>query len=176
MRKIHLAAASLGALLLASSPASATITFNLDNVKLIDGSFLTGSLTTSEDFVDLIDFSFTTTAMSSEWGNFTGATYRMDDAIGSVFWIPGLTIQANFGDPVARIDLFFAAPLTAEGGKVAGSSNEWVSAVGHRYVVSGSVSPQVAAVPEPATWAMLIGGLGLVGATMRRRAAKVQFA
>ena len=29
----------------------------------------------------------------------------------------------------------------------------------------------VGAVPEPATWAMMIGGFGLVGAAMRRRAA-----
>jgi len=29
------------------------------------------------------------------------------------------------------------------------------------------------AVPEPATWAMMIGGFGLVGAAMRRRAGKV---
>ncbi|BAK66004.1 hypothetical protein SLG_13290 [Sphingobium sp. SYK-6] len=33
-----------------------------------------------------------------------------------------------------------------------------------------------APVPEPATWAMMIGGLGLVGASMRRRSTKVQFA
>ncbi|OJY69508.1 MAG: hypothetical protein BGP16_06965 [Sphingobium sp. 66-54] len=32
------------------------------------------------------------------------------------------------------------------------------------------------AVPEPATWAMMIGGLGLAGAALRRRATKVQFA
>ena len=32
------------------------------------------------------------------------------------------------------------------------------------------------AVPEPASWAMMIGGLGLVGVTMRRRRANVQFA
>jgi hypothetical protein len=32
------------------------------------------------------------------------------------------------------------------------------------------------AIPEPATWAMMIGGLGLVGASLRRRAAKVSFA
>jgi hypothetical protein len=31
-------------------------------------------------------------------------------------------------------------------------------------------------VPEPATWAMMIGGLGLVGAAMRKRSSKVQFA
>ncbi|MCW2370058.1 PEPxxWA-CTERM sorting domain-containing protein [Sphingobium sp. B11D3D] len=32
------------------------------------------------------------------------------------------------------------------------------------------------AVPEPATWAMMIAGLGLVGASMRRRSAQVTFA
>jgi len=32
------------------------------------------------------------------------------------------------------------------------------------------------AVPEPATWAMMIGGFALAGAAMRRRAAKVAFA
>lgn len=31
------------------------------------------------------------------------------------------------------------------------------------------------AVPEPASWALMIGGFGLVGAAMRRRAAKVAF-
>jgi hypothetical protein len=31
----------------------------------------------------------------------------------------------------------------------------------------------VAAVPEPASWAMMISGFGLVGGAMRRRPAKV---
>ena len=34
--------------------------------------------------------------------------------------------------------------------------------------VSASVTPS-GAVPEPATWAMLIAGFGLVGASLRRR-------
>lgn len=34
---------------------------------------------------------------------------------------------------------------------------------------SGGVSLSLAAVPEPATWAMLILGMGVVGAAMRRR-------
>ncbi|MCW2381543.1 MULTISPECIES: PEPxxWA-CTERM sorting domain-containing protein [unclassified Sphingobium] len=33
-----------------------------------------------------------------------------------------------------------------------------------------------APVPEPTTWAMMIAGLGLAGAAMRRKSAKVQFA
>lgn len=32
------------------------------------------------------------------------------------------------------------------------------------------------AIPEPATWAMMLGGLGLAGAALRRRSTKVQFA
>jgi hypothetical protein len=33
----------------------------------------------------------------------------------------------------------------------------------------------IPAVPEPTTWAMIIGGLGLVGVAMRRRATNLQF-
>nr|WP_310522226.1 PEPxxWA-CTERM sorting domain-containing protein [Polymorphobacter sp.] len=36
----------------------------------------------------------------------------------------------------------------------------------------GSVTLSNGAVPEPASWAMMIGGLGLVGGAMRRRTAK----
>jgi PEP-CTERM motif len=34
----------------------------------------------------------------------------------------------------------------------------------------------LAAVPEPASWALMIGGFGLVGFAMRRRKANVAFA
>jgi hypothetical protein len=36
--------------------------------------------------------------------------------------------------------------------------------------VPGFVAQQVAAVPEPKSWAMLIAGFGMIGATLRRRA------
>lgn len=39
-----------------------------------------------------------------------------------------------------------------------------------------NINPVAAAVPEPATWGMMIGGLALVGAQMRRRSTKVSFA
>jgi len=38
------------------------------------------------------------------------------------------------------------------------------------------VPPVTGAVPEPATWVLMIGGFGLVGGAMRRRSTKVQFA
>lgn len=43
--------------------------------------------------------------------------------------------------------------------------------VNYRLVVS-----QVAAVPESSTWAMMIGGFGLLGAGLRRRSVRVRFA
>ena len=39
---------------------------------------------------------------------------------------------------------------------------------------AGSISANVSLVPEPATWGLLVGGLGLVGAAMRRRARKLK--
>lgn len=52
---------------------------------------------------------------------------------------------------------------------------EWGSAsIGLRdRMVSETVS---GAVPEPASWAMMVGGFGLAGAAMRRRKARVAFA
>jgi hypothetical protein len=39
-----------------------------------------------------------------------------------------------------------------------------------------SLTSGVAAVPEPAAWALMIAGFGLVGSAMRRRATKVSYA
>jgi hypothetical protein len=38
------------------------------------------------------------------------------------------------------------------------------------------VDPEVPAVPEPASWAMMIAGFGLVGGAMRRRSPRIDFA
>ncbi|MBU3076755.1 FxDxF family PEP-CTERM protein [Sphingomonas quercus] len=45
-----------------------------------------------------------------------------------------------------------------------------------RGTYSGTVAFQASAVPEPAVWAMMLSGFGLVGFAMRRRRANVQFA
>jgi hypothetical protein len=40
----------------------------------------------------------------------------------------------------------------------------------------GYQAEQIAGVPEPTTWAMMIAGLAFVGGAMRRRATEVRFA
>jgi hypothetical protein len=42
--------------------------------------------------------------------------------------------------------------------------------------VSGNFRLTAAAVPEPASWAMMVGGFGVVGGALRRRSTKVSFA
>lgn len=52
--------------------------------------------------------------------------------------------------------------LTADGGGGPG--------IGHT-ISSFTVTPAAPAVPEPATWAMMVAGFGFVGSVLRRRAA-----
>ncbi|HEY1126077.1 MAG TPA: PEPxxWA-CTERM sorting domain-containing protein [Sphingobium sp.] len=66
------------------------------------------------------------------------------------------------------------------GGTVTAITIQSTSTVGNAfhsfYNESFSLAGSVSSVPEPASWALMIGGLGVVGASMRRRATKVSFA
>lgn len=45
-----------------------------------------------------------------------------------------------------------------------------------RMILAGGDHSSVGAVPEPASWALMVGGFGLVGGAMRRRKATLRFA
>jgi len=171
MRKTFLAAAaSIGALMLASTPASATdITFNLDNVKLVDGGTLTGWFTANLDTFDIVDFEITSSANST----FTGATYTKSGASSATLLPQYLWATFSAGNSILLLN--FKDAITPKGVELANTGYEFAGGYS-RATVSGSLSPLAAPVPEPATWAMMIGGLALVGSSMRRRKVKVSFA
>ena len=55
-----------------------------------------------------------------------------------------------------------------------GSSSQSLSASGSGTFASDPL-PVVPGVPEPASWAMMLGGFGLLGATLRTRKAQVSY-
>ena len=151
--------------------ASAAVIFNLTGVTMSDGSSLTGSLTTSDNLLTLQGFSISTQAKSSVYGNLLGNSYSLAN-VQSFTWNPYQGLSAIFTTPSgASLNLFLNTTLTAAGGSLASSSAEVQAGRGFRYVTGGSLvgSRATAAVPEPATWAMMLVGFGLVGAVMRRK-------
>lgn len=72
-------------------------------------------------------------------------------------------------------DLAYASPKFSHAGYALGAGTYSVTATVSLspYSGGGGAAELVStAVPEPATWAMMIGGIGLVGGTLRRRAGK----
>jgi hypothetical protein len=92
-------------------------------------------------------------AWVSTWGGACGGAFPCGTKVGEAFKVSANGLYQSPGDTSAYV-------------------NDW--AIGAQYtnyafLIGG-------AVPEPATWGMMIGGLALVGASMRRRKVAVSFA
>jgi len=163
---------------LGANPTSATGDFS--NGNLPTGAFsdqyrfqLTGSSTyitfasATNDYVDASNFI----------GNFTGQLFQQVGAVG-----PGGGNDIAIGSAVSAV----GCPgnpggcQILAGAETLASGNYYLQISGNAGVDAGYGGnlTTVGAVPEPATWAMMILGFGLAGAAMRRagRAARVSFA
>jgi hypothetical protein len=69
----------------------------------------------------------------------------------------GLTFGKNFGDVDGKLDSSW------------GEFNGFVPVSIHTAFIAGSM------VPEPGTWAMMLGGFGVIGAAMRGRRKAISF-
>ncbi len=86
-----------------------------------------------------------------------------------------LTQYNNFGPASVRSDTFaFDGQPNFRGGFIDSLNNQRTAnyALDVTGVDAAKILASVGAVPEPSTWAMMIGGLGIVGAAARRRARK----
>jgi len=104
--------------------------------------------------------------------NYRTASSATGDAFGLNYYLRGINLPVNYvsgtelaGTATFLNQTFSGLGLTA-GQFVYRSSNDALT------INVGTL----AAVPEPSTWAMMVGGFGLLGAAMRRRKVGVRFA
>jgi len=154
----------------------------------LDGSTLQSGTLSTATFAfnagDTVTFSFDLsgnqrTGGSDDWlvgltfgGNTALASYNLGGAFGtstpfSNFITSGITTSTSAAgsDPFASYQVSFVA-------NQAGTFNAYLQTFGDDNVgpvVDNLLLTDVAAVPEPATWALMLGGFGLAGATLRRR-------
>jgi hypothetical protein len=96
------------------------------------------------------------------WADNWATSYVAGNASGLVF---------NSGQSQGPLAPTTARPQFVVGSFVADSANQFISMTSPTadVLVAAIQVRQTGAVPEPASWAMLIAGFGLTGAVMRRR-------
>jgi len=170
-------ASALALSLAAAPPASADVLWTVTG-QFDDGGLLSGWFDYTQ-YGFLADWSVTTTAGSSQ----PGFTYTPQTTFPAA---SGPTFYDVEPDYFGALHLTFTGDLTVATannplvGGIGGPSYECVSSFscvfgpvdGHsRFITSGFASAATGA-PEPAAWALMIGGFGLAGAALRRRAAR----
>jgi hypothetical protein len=150
-------AATLGSV--AAGPASAlTESWTLVGVTFADGGTLTGTFT-DDYYLGAFD-------LTSQGGDLIGATYGAGDYTGGA---PPTQIDIYEGTYANDLELVFAKPLDAPSGHNAITGFEMFGSYSDpsldvsRTIVSGYAT----SAPEPASWALMMLGAGLVGGALR---------
>lgn len=156
--KILTAALAATAFLIPAS-AQATVIFNV-NGTFQGGGTLTGTFSTNDTFTALEAVNLTTTAFGTN--NYTNV------ASGSLSILPNF-MQFNLSTPLRQLNIFFSPALSASGATIGAGSYEAQGNINNWRALSGTVTAATAAVPEPATWAMMLVGFAAIGLGMRRK-------
>ena len=154
---------------LAGTPFATTATFtgigDTDDVMTVGGS---QRVTLTSLTVDAAGGPYTVTTTTQFYKNAA-------DYVGLFFGSNGTGGGSFSGGPIAGYDGLSDLPTTALD-QTFGSFAFFTTNQGDVFIDSftnGSFSASLAAVPEPATWAMMIGGVGMAGGALRRRKANV---
>lgn len=120
-----------------------------------------------------------TTGFSFFYTSSTAATVNVYDglnATGNILASINLSAQHNqncVGDPTGTFCNWDAIGVAFSGTAYSIDFGGTANQTGYDNITFGSKNPGV---PEPAAWAMMLAGFGLVGGAMRRRQANVSFA
>jgi len=166
-----------GAALLSTSSPAAAVLWTVSGATFEDGGILGGSFSYDADLSKILSFSLTVSG--GDTAIFSPVTYTNSISNDSYF-----NNQENFfnfklddiHDRQLRISV--SLPLTNAGGIIDLQANNFAGECFNcnpvrLFAKFGSITsaeaPTSTAVPEPASWAMMIGGFGIVGAATRRR-------
>jgi hypothetical protein len=148
--------------------ANTPMTFILNGNNASFGPIDLFDIWTNEDWVDYndttprqISVDFTFSAPSADGGTVYGETYGVSGNVqnGRVIWNGPLAL--NFGGETLTVSLGNATFDVGD--------DEWGDE-GNRADVTATFTQTInAGVPEPASWALMIGGFGMAGAMLRRR-------
>lgn len=170
--KIFHAALAAAAFIVPAS-AQATVVFNV-NGTFSNGATLTGTFSTDDARSSITAVNLVSTLLG-------GATYT--DASKAASSVLPNFLQIKVNSPDRLLLLSFSPALSATGATIASNSYEWQGNDHNFYLLSGSVTAAAAstaaAVPEPATWAMMLIGFGAIGLAMRnsrKRSVRIRYA
>lgn len=159
--------ALLGTLALTgASPALAQqgTVWTIQNGTFADGATFGGTFTYDADANQYTSWNITTTTGTQV----TGFTYS--SAIPGQY-SSGSTISAYFsvtGGTEREFDLYFSSSLNLGGTKSLTGAEYGDDLSTIRQVTGGSIT-EAGAAPEPASWALMIGGFGVIGGALRVR-------
>ena len=167
---------AIAAAMLAGLPAAAnaavTYVFTADSSSVLDERTYTGGFTlTTNDYITanntfaVADLTSCTVTLSD---GVAGACGDQNVYVGPSNDIVGFAFTSADGGLYA-INYFFDAGTFAANGAYA--TNDVIRDHRGTLTVSGFAEPATGGVPEPATWALMIAGFGLAGASLRRRGA-----
>jgi len=158
-----------GAALMLPMSANAAVTFNLTltpNAGSTIGGTGTLTLASAPSVSGITDYA--PAQVSALTFTIGGQTFSKDDpgvSFNLVRFLDGSLNHIGFAEQIGLTPNRFA--LHTSGVYAFYYGNLQLASYGKLSATLAPVAPQ--AVPEPATWAMMIGGFGLAGAAMRRR-------
>ena len=170
-KKLLSALVLTGAGLLASGAYAADVSKPLENLELVDNSAFFGALYTGNNagntFTD--KFAFTTSVsgmLSGDLTSLSGTALNGLDITDFSLYNAGGLVLAGTSLSTGMIDQWtFGSNTLAAGDYWVQVSGSVLSNAAGRYYANIALAP----VPEPATYGMLLGGLGLLGFMARRR-------